>query len=353
MSYKYRVGIIGCGRIAGLLEDDPLREKPCTHAGAYEAVKETKIITACDINKDRLNKFGKKRNVHNLYTDFYEMLDKEDIDIISIAAWTRFHHEMVVAAAESGVRGIYCEKPIALTLEQAEEMLNACKRNSVKLIINHERRWDPYYLKVKELIEEGKIGELKTIVGNALSGAYKTQKVEFYGGGPMFHDGTHLTDLLRFFAGEPEWVSAYEERPNGPEYIENTVFGLIRFLKGTRAFIEGGGCRNYFNFELDLQGTDGRIIIGNGARKLYITKESNRFYGFKELERIQLPEPDENANPYVSGVKDLIRCIETGCKSISSGEDGKKALEIILALYESAKNKGERVFLPLSSQVKF
>lgn len=353
MNYKYRVGIIGCGRIAGLLEDDPLREKPCTHAGAYEAVKETKIITACDINKDRLNKFGKRWDVHNLYTDFHEMLDKEDIDIVSIAAWTQFHHEMAVAAAESGAKGIYCEKPIALTLGQAEEMLHACKKNNVKLIINHERRWDPYYLKVKELIEEGKIGELKTIVGNALSWEPEIRKIEFYGGGPMFHDGTHLTDQLRFFAGEPEWVSAYEERPNGSEYIENTVFGLIWFLKGVRAFIEGGGCRNYFNFELDLQGTEGRIIIGNGARKLYVTNKSTRFLGFKELEKIKLPEPNENTNPYTDGVKDLIRCVETGCESISSGEDGKKALEIILALYESAKNEGKRVFLPLSSQVKF
>ncbi len=164
----------------------------------------------------------------------------------------------------------------------------------------------------------------------------------------MFHDGTHLTDLLRFFAGEPEWVSAYEERPNGAEYIENTVFGIIWFLKGTRAFIEGGGCRNYFNFELDLQGTEGRIIIGNGSKKLYINKNSKRFSGFKELKKIKLPEPDEDISPFTNGVLDLINCIESGCESSSSGEDGKKALEMILALYKSAKNEGKRISMPLS-----
>ncbi len=348
MGFKYRVGIIGCGRISSLLEEDPFRGKPCTHAGAYDAVKSTKIITACDINKKRLNKFGKKWNVDHLYTNFYEMLEKENIDIVSVTAWTRFHHEMVIAAAESGIQGIYCEKPMAFTLNQAEEMIKVCQKNNVKLIINHERRWDPHYLKVKKIIEEGKIGELKTIIGNALSWEHETNKVEFCGGGPMFHDGTHLTDLLRFFAGEPDWVSAYEERPNGAEYIENTVLGIIWFMKGTRAFIEGGGCRNYFNFELDLQGTEGRIIIGNGSKKLYINKNSKRFSGFKELKKIKLPEPEENISPFTSGVKDLINCIESGCESSSSGEDGKKALEMILALYKSAKNEGKRISMPLS-----
>lgn len=349
MNYKYRVGVIGCGRIAGMLEDDPLRGKPCTHAGAFNAVQETKMIAACDINKERLNKFGKRWNISNLYTNYYKMLEKEAIDIVSVAAWTQFHHEIVVAAAESGTQGIYCEKPMALTLDQAEEMLNVCNENNVKIVINHERRWDPYYLKVKKIIDEGKIGELKTIIGNALAwDDHAAKKVEIYGGGTMFHDGTHLTDLLRFFAGEPGWVSAYEERPNGAEYVENTVFGLVWFLNGTKAFLEGGGSRNYFNFELDLQGTEGRIIIGNGTRELYVTKKSKRFSGFRELERIELPEPNNNANSFISGVKDLIRCIETGCGSNSSGEDGKKALEMIFALYESARNEGKRVSMPLS-----
>lgn len=348
MSFKYRVGIIGCGRIGSLLEDDPFRGKPCTHAGAYDAVKETKIIAACDINKKHLNKFGKRWDVDHLYTNFHEMLERENMDIVSVTAWTRFHHEMVIAAAGSGIQGIYCEKPMALTLEQAKEMINVCQKNNVKLIINHERRWDPNYLVVKKIIDEGRIGELKTIIGNALSGKHETNKVELCGGGPMFHDGTHLTDILRFFAGEPDWVSAYEERPDGEEYIENTLLGIVWFLKGTRAFIEGGGCRNYFNFELDLQGTDGRIIIGNGSRKLYVKKKSKRFSGFKELEKIKLPEPDENISPFISGVRDLINCVESGCESKSSGEDGKKALEMIMALYKSAKKGGKRISIPLS-----
>lgn len=348
MRFKYRVGIIGCGRIASLLEDDPLRGKPCTHAGAFDVTEETKITAACDINKKRLNKFAKRWNVKKIYTEYHKMLEKENLDIISVTAWTKFHYEMVTAAAESGVRGIYCEKPMAFTLDEAKKMIKICKKNNVKLIINHERRWDPYYLKMQQLINEGKIGELKTIIGNSLSWEHEKNRVELCGGGPMFHDGTHLTDILRFFAGEPDWVSAYEERPDGAKYIENTIIGIIQFIKGTRAFIEGGGRRNYFNFELDLQGTEGRIIIGNSARKLYITNKSNKFSGFKELERIELPEPDKKYSPFTSGVKDLVKCIENEGESISSGEDGKKALEIILALYKSARNDGKKISIPFS-----
>jgi predicted dehydrogenase len=345
---KYRVGIIGCGRIGSLLEEDPLRGKPCTHAGAYHAHPRTRIVAGCDIDEKRLQVFGKKWKVRALYESYQEMLENEDLDIVSIATWTHLHSRMVIDAAR-WVRGIYCEKPMALTLKEADAMLRACRRNRVKLIINHERRWDPFYRKAKELIEKGEIGELRTIVGNALSSKPEKLEREVYGGGALFHDGTHLTDLLRFFAGEAEWVIGHEERKNGKRFIEETAFGMIHFKNGAHAAIEGGGIRGYFNFELDIQGSGGRILIGNGCRELYKSRPSKRFSGFTELERLDFPVPKRLDNPYISGVQDLIDAIEEKKKSFSSGDDGKRALEIILAIYRSAEKGGRKVSLPLVS----
>jgi len=346
---KYRVGIIGCGRIGSLLEEDPLRGKPCTHAGAYNQHSDTDIVAGCDINKKRLEAFGKKWNVKALYEDYRDMLEKENLDIVSIATWTHLHCQMVLDTAKSGVRGIYCEKPIALNLDEADLMLETCKRYNTKLVINHERRWDPYYRKTKELIEQGAIGELRTIVGNALSEKSPKASTDRLGGGPLFHDGTHLTDLLRYFAGEVEWVVGHEERAYGKEFIEDTAFGFIHFKNGIHSTIEGGGIRKYFNFELDIQGSEGRILIGNGTREFYKAKPSKRFSGFEELEKIDFPIPKRLDNPYVAGVQDLLNTVNNGKDSSSSGNDGKKALEIILAIYRSAEKGGRRINLPLKN----
>jgi len=346
---KYRVGIIGCGRIGSLLEDDPLRGKPCTHAGAVYQSPCTELITGCDIDQECLRSFGKRWKTNRLYTDYKEMLHKEELDIVCIAAWTHLHAEMAIAASEAGVKGIYCEKPIALTLEQADTMLEVCRQLGVKIVVGHERRWDSHFQKARELIQEGVLGDIHTVIGNALSEAPHPHPVNIMGGGPLFHDGTHLTDLLRFFVGEVDWVIGHDERPHGEQYIEHTALGFLHFRNGAHGIIEGGGKREYFNFELDLQGSQGRLLIGNGVLQLSLAKPSQRYSGFVELTPRDFPHPEKSLNAFVEGLRDLIRCIEEDAESISSGHDGRSALEIILAIYKSASLGGQQVHLPLNS----
>ncbi len=337
------VAIIGCGRIGSLLEEDPLRGKPCTHAGAFNALSQTKIVSGCDINPDRLQRFGNRWKVNELFSDYKEMIRKTKPDIVSIATWTHLHSEMVKTSARLGVKGIFCEKPIAINTLQGKAMVRACKNKEIPLLINHERRWDPYYCQAKKLIESGKIGELRTIVGNSLSWIPPKLLASEHGGGPLFHDGTHLTDLMLFFAGPPDWVSGFEVRPNGKKYIEETAAATIRFKNGTIGFIEGGGARKYFNFELDIQGSEGRILIGNSGRELYVTKKSGRFTGFQELEKIPFPKIKNYESPFVGGARDLVRRLRRKTPSASSGLDGLRALQIIASIYKSAQSGGKRI----------
>ncbi|MFQ5717825.1 MAG: Gfo/Idh/MocA family protein [Nitrospinales bacterium] len=342
---KLKIGIVGCGRVGSLLEEDSLRGKPCTHAGGFQAPASTQLVAGCDIDSSRLKTFGKRWGVSRLYTDYREMLRQEDLDIVCIATWTSLHSEMTIAAARAGARGIYCEKPIAIDLRQAQKMVRLCERKQIPLIINHERRWDFYYQQARKIIQSGKIGEPRAIIGNALSWKPRKLPVKDYGGGALFHDGTHLTDLLLYFGGPIDWVVGHESRPDGKQYIEETACAMIQFRSGALGFIEGGGARKYFNFELDVQGSEGRILIGNGGQELYLARKSRHFTGFRELERVPFPAPKRYESPFIGGARDMVRCIRKGTQSVSSGRDGLKALEVILAVYRSARLKGRRVQL--------
>ncbi|MBI5816307.1 MAG: Gfo/Idh/MocA family oxidoreductase [Nitrospinae bacterium] len=343
----YRVAIIGCGRIASLLEEDPLREKPCTHAGAFHAHPKTKIVAGCDIKPERLKAFGEKWEVTALYGDYRKMLKRERPDIVSVAAWTEFHSEMVVEAVKAGVKGIYCEKPVAANLSQARRMIKACEEKGVSMVVGHERRWDKRHQVVRDAIQSGEYGALRSITGYTLSGAWPKLSRKLYGGGPMFHDGTHLVDLFRFFGGDVKSVTAVEDRPNGKDSVENTVVGIINFKSGARGLVIGGGERKYFHFELDVQMERARMIVANHTLEMHVAKPSNSFTGFTELEKTKFPDCSGRINPFVGGVEDLITQMETGAKSLSGGRDGLKALEIILALYRSAGSGGALVKLPL------
>ncbi len=340
---QLRTGIIGCGRIGSLLEEDPLRDKPCTHAGGFNALSSTRLVAGCDLDSDRLQRFGERWGVTALYTDYRDMPKQETLDLVSIATWTRLHSEIAIHCSRANVRGVLCEKPIALTLKEGQAMVRAFKRRGIPLVINHERRWEPYYQLARKVIRQGKIGEVRTIIGNALSWKPGKHTVADFGGGPLFHDGTHLTDLFLFFGGPIDWVSGYETRPHGKQHIEETACAMMRFKSGAMGFIEGGGARRYFNFELDIQGSEGRLLIGNSGRQLFVMKKSNRFTGFQELEPVPFPEPKKHESPFTGAARDLVSCVRRNTISQSSGDDGLMALKIILAIYDSAQKKGQRV----------
>jgi len=344
---QYKVGIIGCGRIGSLLEGDPLRGKPASHAGAFYVHPKTTIAAGCDINADNLKKFGERWDVNRLYEDHRRMLETEEFDIISVAAWTEAHADIVVHAASSGIKGIYCEKPIALNLRQAKKMIKACEKHGVAMVVGHERRWDAKFRKIREMLHSGELGQLKSITGYTLSGPPPKLARKQYGGGPMFHDGTHLVDLFRFFAGDAVSVVGLEDRPEGKKYIENTALGMMTFENGARGLILGGGERNYFHFEVDIHTDKARVILGNHTAELHMTKPSKRYSGFAELEKVAFPDTGGQLNPFVAGISELIEEMETGRPSTSSGLDGYKALEMIEALYKSAGNGRSPVGLPL------
>ncbi len=320
----YKVGIVGTGRIGFLLEYDPLRIKPCTHIGGIIKNKKLKITTACDINKNRLNLFGKKFNVKNLYTNYKQMLKQEKIDILVVSTWTNSHKEITIEAAKKGIKLIVCEKPMAFTTKECKAMVAACKKYNTILVINHERRYDPMYRKVKKMLDQKIIGDVRTVIANVLTSISFKKKSFIIDKSSLLHDGTHLIDISLFLFGKPKRIRGFI-----PSYRKDTAYGIIEFRNGIILFLEAGGDRKYFNFELDIQGTEGRIIVGNEYLELWKRKKSPRYTGFFELEQQKFPKfPDKNQ--FIEEYKEVTALLDGKIKiPTSSGDDGMKTIELI------------------------
>ncbi len=347
---KLTAALVGCGRIGALLEQDPLRGKPCTHAGAITALGNVKLVAAADPDPERATEFGRAFGVNALYPDHVSLLANHVVDILAVAAPTDTHCRIVCDAAASGrVRGIYCEKPISRTLEEADRMIEACESAGVALLIGHERRFASHFRLARELVADGTLGDVRTVIGQALGGDPGKLPRELAGGGPLFHDGTHLTDLLGFFAGSAEWVIGNTQRSHGPRNIEHTAVAMVGFRSGALGFIEGGGRRKYFAFDLEIQGERGILRLGNSPPSLRLSAPSGRWSGFSELRETDFPAYEPN-NGFVAAYAALCEDITTGTPNGSSGHDGRAALELILAVYESSSRGGRRVRLKRQSQ---
>ncbi len=325
----YRVGIIGLGRIAYQFEEDPLMKKPCTHAGAYSSNPKTKIVAACDVIKNNLDDFTKKWDSVKPYSDYQKMLKQEKLDIVSICTHADLHAEMTISAAESGVKAIFCEKPMSTNLKDAEEMIKVCRKNGVVLAINHTKRWDPYIRKAKELLDEGRIGELKILEGHCNVG--------------LMNAGTHLFDSLRFLAGDVDWVNGFM-KPDGS--TDPGGCGLLHFKNNSDAFVDSD-FRNYVYFAINLIGSDGVMRIGRDL-EILLPKISEHESGIKELASAGFPKA-ELVPPMSAAVDEILQSIENNRPPSCTGEDGKAALEIALAFHES-NEKGEKVKLPLKNK---
>jgi predicted dehydrogenase len=333
----FKAGVVGCGRIGSELDDDPKRKQIVTHAGAYCAVDEVDLVAACDLSKEKLEKCGKRWQITSLYQDLGEMLKNEALDVISICTWNSTHLEIVKEAINNGVRAIFCEKPIADSLRNADEMVKLCDEKGVILQIDHQRRFDKFHQEVRRFIQDGNLGRI--------------QQVTFYYTAGIANSGSHLFDLLRFFFGDVEWVRAFYSQNKSANPDDPNIDGIMQFGNGTFCAIQSCDVREFLIFEMACIGTRGRLNITHSGFDLefYEVGESKLFSGYRELFASTPPIHKDIPREFmVSAVRHLVECLKEGKKPICSGEDGRASLELIYAFHESAKAEGERISLPLA-----
>ena len=318
MSEHYRVGIIGCGRIA------------TRHANAYTAIESTKLVAAAESDPERRLKFDESYGIVGLYENYRDMLVNEELDIISICTWPPLHCEMTIAAAESSAQAILCEKPMALNLGEADRMLQACEATGTKLIIGHQHRFDSQAVNAIELLKGNAIGELQSIFGHCSS--------------DLLTNGTHVVDLIRYFVDDSPigWVMGQIDRPsdkvNFGHHVEHNAIGHWQFENGVYAMLAQGELAPS-GYAFQLCGTAGIISVNAPEGRLLqvITKNG-------ELD-ISL----EDINPKQAEIEALIAWMEGGPPHRSRGENGRATMEVLMAIMESSRLH-RAIYLPLETE---
>lgn len=342
---RLRAAIIGTGRIASLLERDPLRPKPHTHAGWYRACRDTDLIAGCDIDLERLHAFGSDWGLGDaaLYTDYRDMLSRERPDLVSICGYATDRLEMVCAAVESGARGLWVEKAIACSVDEVDQMLTLVQQKNVAVVVDQPRRGDARYRAVGRAIAERTLGSLQSI-HCAMSGH-------------LMHTGIHAWDVLRFWLGQwreaSAWLSASSveaeaharrgadalthERGREPtlagddDVPDRGGHAHILFENGTHVFVSGS-VKGYFVFQFDLWFDAGRIRIGNDVDEVLVPTPSPRYSGFLELGPGDPLELVPAASPLV---EDLVLAVRTGAEPWMSLQAAREAFILGAALFQS------------------
>jgi predicted dehydrogenase len=331
---EFRCGLVGLGRIGCGFDDNPMKRTVNTHAGAYTTNKKTKLVALCDIDKSKLEKYGKKYHVLGLYKDYHEMFEKEKLDCVSICTLADTHLKIVKEAAIYGIKGIFLEKPMSDTLESAAEIIRICKEKKIKLQINHQRRFDPFYHSVKKLINSDKFG--------------KIQHVNIYYGAGIANTGSHIFDLTRFFFNEIDWVKGFYSQNFSNNPSDPNIDGIIVCKNGIRCSINGFDTNNYGIAEFDIVGTKGRIRLNlvKSTAEYFEASHKQDAMVYRELVQKKYPTP-KRREAIVLGLENLLYSLENNVEPLCRGEDGYSSLEIIIAMSESADKHGRKISLPL------
>lgn len=349
---EYTAAILGCGRIGSLLELDPLREKPCTHTGCFHYHPRIRIIAACDIQKQRLEQFQTMWGITNLYKDFETMLKEHSPDILSIATPTEHHVSHAMLALTYNIPVILLEKPVGNSLDAVQSLLRKKNQTESMIVINHERRFSSDYRMAHQLIKQGRIGEIRQVIGQIMVGKGNADHHFLKsGGGTMMHDGTHLVDIIRFLL-DCEYTYAYAilDPSAVKQGYENHCIGFLENNRNIPCMVQAGGPHRYFHFQVDIQGSLGKIVLGNGFRTIYLREESKLYQGFYDLQQHPFP-PIQEKNMFITLIEEMVQYLDSKNSGstfpiVSTLEDGIKTMEAIFALYQSGITK-KRISLPV------
>ena len=311
-----RAAVIGCGKIGSELSVDPfLKGDVFTHAEAYSRCDKTDLVALCDSDSGKLGAAAQLWGATSLFSSAEELVAKEKLDLLSICTPTPTHGEIlrVVLDSPNPPRGILCEKPLGLTLAESEMMATLAEKKGVVLATVYMRRYANNFRALKKFLDEGGIGKLQAITGVYIKGT--------------FHNGTHWFDMLRYLAGEVEFVSGLNML--GETREDPTLDVALHLKSGVLATLRALDYTAYTTFEMELFGTGGRVrIIDSGYEiEVYRPMPSLRYEGYVELQRVPMDFGDRR-NLMLHAVEDMVASLETGRLPLCTAADGVAAARI-------------------------
>jgi len=323
---KYRVGIIGCGGI-GL-----------KHASAYAQLPNVELVAGADPS-DRREAEYKRIGIKSFYRDASKMLAQENLDIVSVCTGPSAHAQMTIIAAESGVKGILCEKPMAPDLIQCNAMIDTCKHNGVKLAIGHQRRYGKQYAKGREIIASGTLGKPLLLWAMTPCSDVMTW-------------GVHWIDMFHFFMQGHKVISVMgqvdverQSLTGHKDFVEDALLGHLMFDNKVRAILECGDLAQLepgfpAHATIRIYGPSGRFEANDIGYTLSMGNQH---------ENIPVDSPFEQRDDvqmWIDEIQELIDCIEQDKEHQSDGYAGRTTIEVACAIWESARSR-RLIKLPL------
>lgn len=341
---EIRVGVIGLGMGRH-------------HIAGYQTHPDAEVVAIADLDESRLQQIGDQYGVSTRYLSGEEMLQEEELDIVSIATPNKYHAPLTIAALEAG-NHVLCEKPMAMSADEARQMLAAAEKAGKRLMVNFSYRFTEQSQALKDRVDAGELGDVyfaRTVWhrrrGLPKFGGWFGQK-GLSGGGPLIDLGVHRLDLALWLMGYPKpvWVmgSAYNPiatalaKEQGVDYdVEDLAVGLIKFDNGATLVVEASWAANIKEQELmetRLLGTKGGLVQRN-------LNETYEFEAEIYLERngahydMKLHAPPRRR---LNAMNHLVESIVNDTPHIATGEEGLLVMEILDAIYKSAE-EGEPV----------
>lgn len=350
---KVKIALIGAGNIAN------------AHLESYCKVPDAEIVAICDINPDRLAKTADRFGIERRYTDVDSMLaDNPDLDAADVCVWNCNHAECSIKALNAGLN-VLCEKPMAYSAKEAEEMKAAADRSGKLLMIGFVLRFSNEAKIAQDFIEKDYLGEIyhakaQYVRRHGNPGGWFADKARS-GGGPIIDLGVHVIDLTRYLMGNPKPVSVYAVASNrlgdrkyiktGPGWVpedakeddvctvEDFATALIRYDNGASTFLETSYDINGEDIgKKQLFGTKGGMDLSNGV-KLYTTV--NDYLADIDVKTANL---NGGQDMFVAEMAHFVDCVKNGTECLAKAEDGITVMKILDAIYESART-GHEVIL--------
>jgi UDP-N-acetyl-2-amino-2-deoxyglucuronate dehydrogenase len=330
-----RFGLVGCGVIAP------------AHARSIEELPGAALVAVCDIIEEKAARLAAEFPAA-VYSDYDEMFRRDDLEAVIVLTPSGLHAQVGIAAARAG-KHVLVEKPMDVTLEKADALIQACTQAGVKLGVISQHRWDPGLAGLKQAVLADKLGQLN--FGGSHTKWYRSQ--QYYdsgdwrgtwaldGGGALINQSIHYVDLLQYIMGPVEEIHAYcAARAHERIEVEDIAVAAIKFKSGALGLLEGNtSAYPGFCARLDIYGTSGSVIIENDQILEWQLCSGENCPVAPEPVGVIAGSSSKDIwhTPHKRQIEDFVLAVQEDREPLVNGYEGRKPLEIVLAVYESAR----------------